>query len=203
MSDSHVEEYLKKLNGQDVDISFEPQSNVELYLAKMNGMNVQLPPEPESRVEALLADYIESGGGDTAPSITRITTAFRNFDSAQYMNTYGIDALTSYSFVPIVNYFVSLGTTENEAKICTAILALISCLTDCEHLRTQQLQQYVMNFKSVVSDNVIDGYLESIRGFIKTSDIAWTYLCGAGDAPICAELADVIIYTASLSINDT
>lgn len=63
ISDSHVEEYLKKLNGQDADISFEPQSNVEQYLAKMNGLDVELPPEPESRVEALLADFIESGGG--------------------------------------------------------------------------------------------------------------------------------------------
>lgn len=63
MADSHVEAYLKKLNGDDADITFEPQSNVELYLASMNGMDVELPEEPGSRVEALLADLAESGGG--------------------------------------------------------------------------------------------------------------------------------------------
>lgn len=80
MSDSHVEEYLKKLNGQDADISFEPQSNVEQYLAKMNGLDVELPPEPESRVEALLADFIESGGGGGGTSAPPKDVNFIDYD---------------------------------------------------------------------------------------------------------------------------
>ena len=55
MADSHVEAYLKKLNGDDADITFEPQSNVELYLASMNGMDVELPEEPGSRVASYFA----------------------------------------------------------------------------------------------------------------------------------------------------
>lgn len=81
MAGSHVEEYLKKLNGEEADITFVPQSNVEKYLAKMNGFDVELPAEPGSRVETLLADLAEGGGGGGGVGGT-----IQLYDSAYYIS---------------------------------------------------------------------------------------------------------------------